>query len=99
MDINNTNYIANVKKLVDALVIPKYNFVGGYDVNLKTDIGLYSSSGLYFDVEVIDSDILSVYSPNYLDVKYFKQDVSDALKYISGYVDCYFNFKVRDEEI
>lgn len=99
MDINNTNYIANVKKLVDALVIPKYDFIGDYDVSLKTDIGLSSSSGLYFDVEVNNSDILSVYSHNYLDVKYFKQDVSDALKYIYGYVDCYFNFKVRDEEI
>ena len=99
MDINNTNYIANVKKLVDALVIPKYGFIDDYDVNLKTDIGLSSSSGLYFDVVINDPDILSVYSPNYLDVKYFKQDVSDALKYISGYVDCYFNFNVKDEEI
>lgn len=99
MDINNTNYIANVKKLVDALVIPKYGFVGDYDVNLRTDIGLSSSSGLYFDVEVNDSDILSIYSPNYMDVKYFKQDVSDTLKYISGYVDCYFNFKVKEDEI
>lgn len=96
MDINNTNYIANVKKLVDALVIPKYGFIDDYDVTVRTNFG---DSGLYFYVVINDPDILSVYSPNYMDVKYFKQDVSDALKYISGYVDCYFNFKVRDEEI
>lgn len=96
MDINNTNYITNVKKLVDALVIPKYDFIDDYHVTVRTNFG---SSGLYFYVVINDPDILSIYSPNYLDVKYFKKDVSDVLKYISGSVDCYFDFNVKDEEV